>query len=283
MNSDNRFSKGEPRTDNFFRMNRSYDSNHYNNHYNNHNNQNNHNNIQNNNQNNNHVTSTDATNSISQVTDNAQLQINNSLVLNNNTISLHNSQNTFQPKKPKYSAGILPYQVGDNGKIYLLVGKDNHGTWSDFGGKCEIQDKNNIKETASREFFEESLNAIVDLSTTRELLKNENNYTLIKSKTISGYPYYMFILRLPMLPDTSRDRFKKTLQYLKYIEADYKSQEKTDIKWVSMDTIMHILEYPEYEKELGWPLREVFKNTMVNNKGLIQDIKNKINFEDNSM
>jgi hypothetical protein len=220
-------------------------------------------------------------NTVSPLINNNNLMSNTHL-LSNSTINLQTHQNNFQFKKPKYSAGILPYQVGDNGKIYLLVGKDNQGNWSDFGGKCEITDKNNIKETASREFFEESLNSIVDIPTTRELLKNENNYTLIKSKTISGYPYYMFLLRLPMLPDTCRDRFKKTLQYLKYVESDYKTQEKCDIKWVSMDTIIHILENPEYERELGWPLREVFKNTMLVNKGIIQDIKIKVKFDDSS-
>ena len=34
-----------------------------------------------------------------------------------------------------YSAGILPYQVDEKGKIYFLMGKDQSGTWSDFGGK----------------------------------------------------------------------------------------------------------------------------------------------------
>ena len=112
--------------------------------------------------------------------------------------------------KHMYGAGILPYQTGENGKIYLLLGKDNENNWSDFGGKCELQDNNNIKETASREFFEESLNSIIDINTTREMLNYETNYKLITSKTLSGNPYYMFILRLPMLPDTSKDRFKKT-------------------------------------------------------------------------
>ncbi len=179
-------------------------------------------------------------------------------------------------KTRMYSAGILPYQIGENEKIYFLVGKDQQGTWSDFGGKCEIQDFNNIKETASREFFEESLNAVIDLNTTREMLKNEKNYNLIVSTTISGNPYYMFILRVPMLPDTCRDRFKKTLQYLQHIKAEYNCLEKTDIKWVSMDTIIHCLDNPEYEEILGWPLRKVFRTTMINNQKKLEEIKNQV-------
>lgn len=174
-----------------------------------------------------------------------------------------------------YSAGVLPYQIGENGKIYFLVGKDQQGTWSDFGGKCEFQDHNNTKETAAREFFEESLNAVIDLNTIRDMLKNEKNYTLVSSKTISGTPYYMFVLRVPMLPDTCRDRFKKTQQYLEFMKADYKFMEKVDIKWVSLDTIVHCLDNPEYEEILGWPLRKVFRTTLINNRKILDEINNK--------
>jgi hypothetical protein len=184
--------------------------------------------------------------------------------------------NDIQRKNHIYSAGILPYQVGENGKIYLLLGKDNMGTWSDFGGKCELKDNNNIKETAAREFFEESLNSTIDLNTTREMLKNEKNYTLIISKTLSSSPYYMFILRVPMLPDTSRDRFKKTLQYIQYLDVNYSFLEKNDIKWVSLDTILHCLTNPECEDELGWPLRKIFRRTLVNNKKILIEMKNAI-------
>ena len=184
--------------------------------------------------------------------------------------------NESQKKHHIYSAGILPYQVDEKGKIYFLMGKDQTGVWSDFGGKCEFQDKNNIKETAAREFFEESLNAIIDLNTTREMLKNEKNYILINSRTISGSPYYMFLLRTPMLPDTARDRFIKTLQYLQYTKADYSYLEKNDIKWVSLDTVIHCLNCPEHEEELGWPLRKVFRKTLFNNKKILTELKNRL-------
>ena len=197
---------------------------------------------------------------------------------NINSKNEYKFKESYYPQKKVhiYSAGILPYQVGENGKIYFLLGKDTQGAWSDFGGKCEFQDKNNIKETAAREFFEESLNSAMDLNTTREMLKNEKNYTLVISKTLSGSPYYMFILRVPMLPDTSRDRFKRTLQYLQYKGSDYSSLEKTDVKWVSLDTILHCLTSVEYENDLGWPLRKIFRKTMYNNRKILTEMKNKI-------
>jgi hypothetical protein len=187
----------------------------------------------------------------------------------------YNITENTNKKSHIYSAGILPYQVDDKGKIYFLMGRDNENNWSDFGGKCEFKDNNNIKETAAREFFEESLNSIMDINTTREILRNENNYTLIESRTLSGSPYYMFVLRVPMLPDTCRDRFHKTLQYLKYIKTDSSHMEKNDIKWVSMDTILHCLDYPEYETKMGWPLRKIFRKTMINNRKILEELKNK--------
>lgn len=184
---------------------------------------------------------------------------------------------TLDPKKKNhvYSSGILPYQVDEKGKIYLLMGKDYENNWSDFGGKCEIRDNNNIQETAAREFFEESLNSVMEINTARDLLRNKKNYTLIQSKTLSGSPYYMFLLRVPMLPDTCRDRFHKTLNYLKYINSDQGVMEKTDIKWVSLDTILHCLEFPNSEEKMGWPMRNIFRKTMQNNIKILEEFKNR--------
>lgn len=192
----------------------------------------------------------------------------------------YNSLNVDTNKKTHvYSSGVLPFQIDDDGNIYLLLGKDQENNWSDFGGKCEIKDNNNIKETAAREFFEESLNSIIDIGTTRELLRNEKNYTLIQSRTLSGSPYYMFLLRVPMLPDTCRDRFHKTLKYLKYMDSSKNSIEKIDIKWVSLDTVIHCIDFPESEMKMGWPMRRIFRRTMFNNRKQLDDFKNRNSYK----
>lgn len=188
----------------------------------------------------------------------------------------YNNLDFSNKKTHVYSSGILPYQVDEGGKIYLLMGKDLENNWSDFGGKCELKDNNNIKETAAREFFEESLNSIMDINTARDLLRNEKNYTLIQSKTLSGSPYYMFLLRVPMLPDICRDRFHKTLNYLKYINTtDNISIEKIDIKWVSLDTVIQCIDFPESEEKMGWPMRKIFRRTMFNNRKQLEEFRNR--------
>lgn len=173
-----------------------------------------------------------------------------------------------------YSAGILPYQVGENNNIYFLLAKDTSGFWSDFGGKCEPKDSYNIQETASREFYEESFGSVLSISSIRNMLKNPKNYKLINSESMGGISYYMFIMRVPMRTDTVRDRFQKTLEYMKYIGADFQYQEKMDIGWISLDTILTLLKTDDKNAaKLGWPLKKVFKRTLMMSKQELYELK----------
>ena len=63
----------------------------------------------------------------------------------------------------RYSAGILPYTYYQD-KCLFLLGKDHEGDWSDFGGRCEFKDSNEPENTACREFYEETLGAVIDIT-----------------------------------------------------------------------------------------------------------------------
>ena len=80
----------------------------------------------------------------------------------------------------KYSAGILPYTFDLNGNCLVLLGKDNEGDWSDFGGRSEFKDHNDEKNTASREFYEETLGSILSIN---ECIDKIGNSKKIISKT----------------------------------------------------------------------------------------------------
>ena len=88
---------------------------------------------------------------------------------NNNYNNYNNDYTTWNYRKinkinlNKYSAGILPYTFDQKGSCIFLLGKDLDGDWSDFGGRCEYIDKNDEKNTASREFFEETLGAVLSV------------------------------------------------------------------------------------------------------------------------
>ena len=170
----------------------------------------------------------------------------------------------------RYSAGILPYTKDSHGNILFLLGKDKEGDWSDFGGRCEFKDRTDEKNTASREFYEETFGAIMNIQESLERLIT-NEYSKVISKTLNGSPYYMFLIKIDYLNYT--DSFNKTSNFLKYhFSQNYNDRfgsnkifEKNDIRWINSDTLLNCT-----EKQKLIPLRNVFLKT-------IEQYKDKIN------
>jgi hypothetical protein len=162
-----------------------------------------------------------------------------------------------------YSAGILPFYV-KNKTVYFLLGKDPDGNWSDFGGRSEINDKGSWYYTAAREFFEETVGSIMDIQTILTKLQIKKNNLKINDKTLSGHPYYMYVLKVPY-KETYRYNFKSTYSFIKYTNTydrkiDYKYLEKTDIQWISLETIKKSM-----SSDTEYPLRSIFKRTLEGN------------------
>jgi hypothetical protein len=162
----------------------------------------------------------------------------------------------------RYSAGILPYTFDQNGKCFFLLGKDNDNDWSDFGGRCEFKDHNEPINTASREFYEETLGSIMSIQECIEKLNG--NPLKIVSKTLNGSPYYMYMYYIDY-SNNYIETFQKVSNFLKYqYSSDTRNLtkiiEKVSIRWVSMDTILNSIE----NKDLTNPirLRGVFYKTM---------------------
>jgi len=179
--------------------------------------------------------------------------VENNYFYNNNYTSWSYKKSN---KSIKYSAGILPYTFDPNGKLFFLLGKDNDNDWSDFGGRCEFKDRNNPINTATREFYEESLGAILSIQecTTRI---NENNKII--SKTLNGSPYYMYPVYIDFL--NYSDTFIKISNFLKYqFENTSKIIEKTAIRWVSVDTLLNSIENKNPSTPIS--LRGVFFRTI---------------------
>jgi hypothetical protein len=164
-------------------------------------------------------------------------------------------------KNLTYSAGILPYTFDQNGKCMFLLGKDNEGSWSDFGGRSEFKDHNDEKNTACREFYEETLGAVINIQECMEKI-NINPFKIV-SKTLNGSPYYMFLIYIDYY--NYSESFYKISNYLRYTYNNdkriiYKLIEKNTIRWVSMDTVLNCIE----NKNTNTPitLRGVFYKTM---------------------
>jgi hypothetical protein len=169
--------------------------------------------------------------------------------------------------KPSYSAGVLPYTFDQTGKCFFLLGKDNDNDWSDFGGRSEFRDHNEPINTASREFYEETLGSVMSISESIGKL-GHGKPTTILSKTLNGSPYYMYLMYVDYY--NYSDSFNKTASFLKYQFDKQETNrliEKNTIRWVSMDTILMCL-----ENETGNPihLRGVFYKTLMNSKEQLQ-------------
>lgn len=172
----------------------------------------------------------------------------------------------------RYSAGILPYTFDQHGKCFFLLGKDNENDWSDFGGRCEFKDRYEPLNTATREFYEETLGSVISVSEC--IAKLSTNPVKIVSKTLNGSPYYMYLMYIDN--NNYTDSFNKTAQFLKYQfdpqEAN-KIIEKTTIRWVSMDTLLICIENEQHHNN-PIRLRGVFFNTLVHSRDQLQFLMN---------
>lgn len=133
-------------------------------------------------------------------------------------------------KRRCYSAGILPYTIRDN-TIYYLLGRDwRDEGWSDFGGKVEDKDSNNIIKTAIREFYEETMGCVM---TYTDLVKNIDADTKsIRSVTLNGSPYYMYFMYVS--DEDYHLYFHKIHEFLTHSKiSDPRFLEKCDVMWIS--------------------------------------------------
>lgn len=133
-----------------------------------------------------------------------------------------------------YAAGVLPISW-IHGELVVLIGKDvRDGAWSDFGGKCEKIDKD-IAATASREFWEETCGALMDLKTARARL-TPGRCVVLRGTTQNRHPYWSFVVEVPYVPHL-RDAFAKQLAFLRHRNVHRAYVEKTDVMYVDLPTL----------------------------------------------
>ena len=181
--------------------------------------------------------------------------------------STYTTWNRKTNKSSRYSAGILPYTFDSLGKCLFLLGKDYDNDWSDFGGRCEFKDNNDPLKTACREFYEETLGAVMTIPECMEHLAT--NPVKILSQTLNGSPYYMYLMYIDYA--NYIEIFNKTAQFLRYqfdTQEMNKVIEKTTIRWVSIDTIILCIENKQQNAPIN--LRGVFYKTMINARDDIQ-------------
>ena len=93
----------------------------------------------------------------------------------------------------------------------FYLGRDSDNKWSDFGGRVEPKDKNDYEATAAREFYEETLGSIYDYEHAKKLIKHKKCPKIV-SKTGSGHPYYMYLIKITH-NDEIRNKFTSTKNF----------------------------------------------------------------------
>ena len=128
-----------------------------------------------------------------------------------------------------YAAGVIPYTFY-NSNVYFLLGKASHsGRLTTFCGK-NAPDDATVEDTAAREFYEETLGAVVDQATMRSLLSRAT--TRLESQTPRGLPCYTYLAQIPYRK-LYVQCFAKTRAFLDSIRHDRAEHcEMADIKWV---------------------------------------------------
>ena len=172
-----------------------------------------------------------------------------------------------------YSAGVLLYSRDAKGTLVFLLGKDKDGNWSDFGGRSEHSDNGNHSKTAARELYEETMGSVMTMESAQKMLTMQTFETkrlVIKSKTLGGSPYIMFVLGIRYAD--YKQNFKRTYDYVKYLGQGY--IEKLDIRWVSEETLMDSIDEDLDNENVLLPLRPIFKTTLLDHINEIQEIKN---------
>jgi hypothetical protein len=157
------------------------------------------------------------------------------------------------------SAGILPISRNEHGDVVFLLGKDSRdGVFSDFGGKSEAVDNGDPVNTATREFYEETLGCLCNSPhSIRERVKKMS--VMVNGTTKKGNVYSMFIIEVPYIPDLPI-RFKKIVNFLKYKNIGSAYIEKSELVWVSLDEMFKI------------PKRQVFSDTISSNSSTLRRV-----------
>lgn len=149
------------------------------------------------------------------------------------------------------SAGILPFTRA-NGEILFLVGRDvRDSVFSDFGGKTEAVDHNDPINTATREFYEETLGVLCNSPHDLRRRLKELSVCLIGS-TKNQHVYRMYLLEVPYFRNLPQ-RFKKVANFLKYKNIGGNYIEKTELAWCTTEELLKI------------PKRTVFTETIQTN------------------
>ena len=153
-----------------------------------------------------------------------------------------------------YAAGILPLTWYQGTPLWLLGREARDGTWSDWGGKVEKQDRTGPVEThpantAAREFYEESMGCVLSAKAMRQALLPATSI-LLRSRTKNNHDYYCYVVEIPYMP-VLHSNFHKVLNFMRFRGLHRAFVEKTDIRWATWEMVQQLTKRPVFEATLA--------------------------------
>ena len=188
--------------------------------------------------------------------------MNNKDLLNEKSLDIH-------------AGGVLLYSFNEDDKLVFLLGRENYikamknnkhskaGKLCDFGGGIEANET--LKHGIVREFYEETMGAIMTNDELFNLITNDNTYIFINKK----HPYVECIAKikynteLPRIYNNIRRYLDACMLYMSKddVNFDYSIpscphgyMEKTEIKWLTISDILNDVKN----------IRMEFRNTIYN-------------------
>jgi hypothetical protein len=147
--------------------------------------------------------------------------------------------------KDYFAAGILPYAVNpETKKIEFLLSQEQNRSWSDFGGRRD-HGEHDPKETALREYTEESMGLLGSKKEMRQLLKQRTTFFIGQKR------YKLYLVQVPY---QKIEKIGKSFASLKKRARAGYSQEKRAIGWFSADKIFKAISESKKRNRIGEPL-----------------------------
>lgn len=171
-----------------------------------------------------------------------------------------------------HAGGVLIYSFNNDGKLVFLLGRENYvksiknnkhdkaGKFCDFGGG--ILNTESIQYGITREFYEETMGAIMTNDELYNLITNDDTYLFINKK----HPYIECIIKLnyntelPKVYNNIRRYLDECMLYISNDGTNFQHMipscphgylEKTEIKWLAISDILNDIDN----------IRQEFKDT----------------------
>lgn len=131
------------------------------------------------------------------------------------------------------AAGVLLYNRNHG---FLLGRETSNRMFGAFAGAREKDET--IVECASREFYEETMGLIMDMETSRRILRDTKYYEV---PIEHGHFFRLYLLEIPYNKDIISE-FKKRYTQLKRLNMSGEFLEKDEAKWVNMTKLLKAID-----------------------------------------